>query len=355
MFAQDTPHPPKVEYRGADWGRITRRWTAPEGRLGPRRGPPGLPAGPRLGSSAHFDTYREAVREYTEPAYLWTLKRYGANGGKLVMRSVHERPELNQPGGTDTPPKDTGMPRIISEPYSVKKSAWRARSNIADWIRMTCTPDTDYRLVTLTKRGGMASLDEVWECVGKFRRQVDAHYAGVKTIAVPEIHHGNGQNRDTFHVHCVMVFHVGVKPLYKVFHRLWYIALGGTGREMKGDAPGNCDFARTHGSDGRRFTACQAARYISKYVTKDVFVGNVGQKRFTVSHGAATPATSYGWQPVSTSQSYTRAHAVSLLRRYFPADTFTIYSNTFHDGGDTYHTFSAEPLGEMATEGKPPG
>jgi len=348
MQAQDTAHPPKTEYRGADWDRITRRWTTPADQKGPRRGPLGHGSGPRLGLSAHFDTYPAAVREYTGPSYLFSLTRYGHNGGRVVFRTVHDQPRVNSGTGDRLPStKVTGMPRTHADPWAVKKSTWRARANIEDWIRMQCTPDTDYRLVTLTKRGGMVDLAECTSSVAKFRRQVGRHYPGVMTLAVPEMHHGNGPNHGTFHVHCVMVFPRNVKPMYTVFHRLWYLALGGTGREQKGDAPGNCDFAKTHGKDGRRFTACQAARYVSKYVTKDVFVGNVGQKRFTVSHGSPTPPVSYGWEPIALSHEYTRAQGVSLLRKHYPAEGFRIFSNTFHCGGDTYHTLSAEPIGNV--------
>jgi hypothetical protein len=142
----------------------------------------------------------------------------------------------------------------------------------------------------------------------------------------------------------VAVFQPGQRPIYGVFHRLWYRALGGVGDERGAATPGNLDFARTRAGDGTRYTACQAARYIAKYVTKCTFSGNVGQKRFTTTHGAPDPVKRYWWEPIDANHSRTRSRAVQLLRQWFPADGYVILHKTFHDGGDTYHSFSAEPV-----------
>jgi hypothetical protein len=212
---------------------------------------------------------------------------------------------------------------------------------------MMCTPDRDYRLVTLSKRGGLADHKECVQALGKFRKQVDKHYPGVAFVAVPELHLGGGANHGTFHIHCIMVFPPRMRPVYSVFHRLWAKALGGTGAEKGVDAPGNCDFARTHQKDGTRYTACQAARYLSKYVSKHIFAGNVGQKRFTTTHGAPDPVKRYWWEPIDTNHSATRSRAVQLLRAWFPATDYGVFHKTFSDGGDTYHVFSAEPVPKL--------
>jgi hypothetical protein len=206
-----------------------------------------------------------------------------------------------------------------------------------------CTPDKDYRMLTGTKRGGLPDLESCWAAVAAFRRQVERYYPGVAMLAVPELHLGGGLNHGTFHVHMIAVFQPKQRPMYAIFHRLWNRALGGTGAEKGTDTPGNLDFAKTHAGDGSRFTACQAARYISKYVTKCTMVGNVGQKRFTTTHGAPDPVKRYWWEPIDNNHAATRSRAVQLLRQWFPGDTYSILSKTFHSGGDTYHVFSAEP------------
>lgn len=210
---------------------------------------------------------------------------------------------------------------------------------------MICTTETDYRLCTGTTRGGFGSLADVNAAVAKFRRQVDRYYPGVMILSVPELHHGGGANDGRWHVHMILVFPAGVRPMYAVFHRLWYRALGGTGGEKGVNTPGNFDFARTHGKDGRRYTACQAARYLAKYVTKDRTAGNVGEKRFTKTHGAPQPVKRYWWQPIAP-HDMTRAHVVSSLREFFPGERFMILGRTFDSGGDTFHVFSAEPVPE---------
>jgi hypothetical protein len=277
------------------------------------------------------------------------MKGYGANGGKLVLRTVHDQPR--EWAMTERKPHryPKGTPRTAADPINVRKSAARARAEIEDWVRMMCTPDVDYRLVTLTKRGGMLSYQECWDAVASMRRQVEKHYPGVAFLAVPERHLGDGANHGTYHVHCIMVFPAGVQPIYSVFHRLWKRALGGTGSETGVDAPGNVDFARTHAKDGTRYTACQAARYLAKYVTKDVFGGNVGGKRYTTTHGAPTAPKRYWWEPIDANHSRTRSRMIQCLREFYPATDYQILHQTFHDGGDTYHVFSAEPCPKLTT------
>lgn len=351
MLYQDSTTATAGNWKGADWYALQAKWSKPattpgRGADGRRPSPP--TAAPRLGSTTHFDTYRDAVRSYPGPSLMAVLKNYGPNGAKLILRTTHERPQLSRP---DPEPEEKqekeqnrGLPRALSDTVNLRRAAWRARAQVEDWIRMTALPGTDYRLCTGTKRGGFIHLGEVWEAVAKMRRQVERNYPGLKLIAVPELHHGDGANRDTYHVHMLLVFPAGVRPMYAVFHRLWYRAIGGTGREKGAAAPGNFDFAKTHARDGTRYSPCQAARYVSKYVTKDLTHGNVGQKRFTKSHGAPDPVRRYWWEPIALSQDMTRAHAVSLLRGQYPADKFAILSRTFHDGGDTFHVFSAEPV-----------
>jgi len=285
------------------------------------------------------------VRAYPGPSYLCIAKGYGENGGKLLLRTVHERPQLtpHEPDPEHPPRSRYGEPRSESDPVDLTRAGWRARAQIEDWVRMTCTRATDYRLCTGTRRNGFASTTDVWAAVATLRKGVNRHYPGVRMLAVPELHHGQGTNEGTYHVHIIMVFPAGMRPLYGVFHRMWYRALGGTGREKGVDTPGNFDFAKTHGADGRRYSPCQAARYISKYVTKDLEAGFVGQKRFTKTHGAPEPVRRYWWQPIALSHDMTRAHVVSLMREFYPATSHAIFSRSFSCGGDTYHVFSAEP------------
>jgi hypothetical protein len=347
MQLQDTPHPKNIKAGAAECGCWQCSRSRRAGGRGARSAPPAPSASPRLGSSTHFDTYADAVKGYAGPSYLGILKGYGPNGAKLILRTIHERPEYGSATGEreekEEKRKETGVPRSMVDPVDVEKSAWRARSNLEDWVRMVAQPGMDIRLGTGTARYGIATLADAHAATAKMRRQVERHYPGVRILAVPELHHGGGVNDSTFHVHMLLVFQPGQKPNFSIFHRLWYKALGGTGKEKGADAPGNFDFARTHGKDGKRYTACQGARYLSKYVTKDLFAGNVGQKRFTTSHGAPEPIKRYWWQPIAKSYNLTRAHAVSLLREFFPADKFMILCRTFNDGGDTFHVFSAEP------------
>ena len=352
MHAQDTPAPLKTHYRGADWYRLPR---IKGGRPAAGRRP-APDSDPRPGSSTHFDTYAEAVKAYPGPSHLGILKNYGFNGAKLVLRTVHEAPRrlrceadlastsegvCEKRGGEA---KQEPVSRLMADPVNVIRSAWRARSKLEDWVRMSCTPGTDYRLCSGTKRGGLKRAADALHVVERFRRLLAVYYPGVMAAAIPELHHGGGVNDGTYHVHFMLVFQYGQRPVYAVFHRLWYRALGGSGKEKGADAPGNFDFAKTHARDGKRYTACQGARYMSKYLTKDLFSGDVGQKRFTTSHGAAEPVRKYWWAPIALSHDMTRAHAVSLLRRWFPAEEFMILSRTFNDGGDTYHVFSVEPV-----------
>lgn len=351
MQGQDTPRPLAGQYRGSDWTRIQQRWQ----RTASPAGAAAAPAATRLGSSTHFVTYPEAVREFPHPSYLATLTGYGPNGAELVYRTTHEQPrDPTRPRDPSPRASKTGTPRVDLDPIDVQKSAYRARAAIKRWIRTECVPGTDWRLVTLSRRGGLADPQACWDAVAMFRRGLQriSTYREVRIIAVPELHKGGGANHGTYHVHCILVFPRGVRPIYGVFHRIWKRALGGTGDERGPASPGNCDFAPhtfTRANATYRYTPVQAARYLAKYVTKDIFGGKSGQKRFTTTHGSATPPKRYWWEPIHVSHSWTCARAVELLRRFYPAEDFSINASTFHDGGDTYHVFSAEPVPRLIT------
>jgi hypothetical protein len=274
-----------------------------------------------------------------------TLKGYGRNGAQIVLRTVREQPQ--NPANRDPVDRPKGrygqLRSDVFETHKIEKSAWRARSQLRDWLLMTCVEGTDWRLVTLTKRGGIATLDDVWPLVEKFRKAVARHYPGLVMSAVPELHHGQGVNASTYHVHCVLVFPAHVRPIYSVFHRIWKRCLGGTGAERGDQSPGNVDFAPTHARNGRRYSPAQAARYLGKYITKDFYVGRIGQKRYTVSHGAPEPSRRYWWQPFAYHEVWTRKRMVEVLREHFPQDDYRILMRSFKEGGDDYLIFSAEP------------
>lgn len=120
------------------------------------------------------------------------------------------------------------------------------------------------RLLTLTYRENVQDREKV---KGDFKRFLRLLRASLKRqwvyVAVLE-----RQTRGAFHIHCAVK---GWQEI-SVIRRCWYQALGGTGFEVKEDAPGQVDVTNPKtsrdGKSGRSWRSARLAGYITKYLEK---------------------------------------------------------------------------------------
>jgi hypothetical protein len=192
--------------------------------------------------------------KYRGPCYTVAVRHFGAAGSQIT--GVYLDEERVCRGGRARRARDPSRPR---RPEHIH----RARTQLKRRLRAA---GVDH-LMTLTKRGKFASLDDSWAALHRFSRLMDRQY-GVKWryVAVPELH-ADGEG---WHVH------LGVRGFFwaGLVRRMWYRALGGRGDETGADTPGNIDLQRI---EGARAWA-RVGRYLGKYLSKG-FVSLPGNKR----------------------------------------------------------------------------
>lgn len=185
-------------------------------------------------------------------------------------------------------------------------------------------------MLTLTKRGKFASLDETWDAWNRFARLMRRFYGEkFKYVVVPELH----SDCETFHLHAA------IKGSYwaGIVRKLWYRALGGTGRERGSDTPGNIDLSAFR---SRRGHVASLGRYMSKYLGKGLAFCGSGRRAFAASAGL-TPASITRWrEPVGVGLD----SAYRIVRRLFDADT-VVSVFPWHHGGSWGFTIRAETIG----------
>lgn len=152
-----------------------------------------------------------------------------------------------------------------------ESSIRRSRALVLHRTRCLCP----HSLWTFTRRGKFASLDELWRAWALFRKGARRRLGGSWSfVAVPELH----SDGETWHLHVAFNRWCDVVTL----RRLWYRALGGSGKEAGADTPGSVNVK----SFGRGSTSPKRlAGYISKYVGKGFERGGANRRVFASSVG----------------------------------------------------------------------
>jgi len=170
---------------------------------------------------------------------------------------------------------------------SLERSQRRAKTQ----VRLHVVELAPTALVTFTTRETM-SLDALLWCWQYFTRLM--HRAGIEFeyVAVPERH---PTNPDHLHLH---VAYRGRTP-FDQLRRFWHIALEARhGRKvlftLRGAAsPGNVDVQRVKAREQIKRVR-KIARYISKYITKDL-ISEFNRKRYWPSKGIDLQAAAVYW------------------------------------------------------------
>jgi len=151
------------------------------------------------------------------------------------------------------------------------------------------------RLFTLTYRGNMSDKEKLKRDFRKFLDYVRKGWGGLEGIpdwryvAVPEKHHGGGENDGGYHIHCA------VKGWQKIsfLRAAWYKALGGTGKEKGEETPGQVNIespeSKRWGKVAKDWKTGKLAAYLTKYISKTFDESEANAKRFYRSRGLALP------------------------------------------------------------------
>lgn len=165
----------------------------------------------------------------------------------------------------------------LCDAESIERSQRRAKTA----VRLQATELAPTALVTFTTRETM-SVDDLLGCWQRFVRLMKQAGFGFEYVCVPERH---PKNPEHFHLHAA---YRGRTP-FGVMRRLWHIALEARhGRRITkilrgGDAPGNIDVQPI--KSGSHVKRCRKiARYISKYITKDL-IAEFNRRRYWPSKG----------------------------------------------------------------------
>lgn len=225
--------------------------------------------------------YRAKVQRFSQAPPEVTVQRIEFDRDIRAYRRAAELGLSTVPSGTRRA-RDGG-----STDETRERSMRRAKTR----LRLLVTELAPVALVTFTTRE-ILELDAllwVWERFGRLVRTMGIEF---EYVCVPEPHPSNPSH---LHLHAAVRGEVSISTL----RRLWHIALEARhGRKvshiLRGAAsPGNIDVQRIKGRD-RLMRMRKIARYISKYITKDL-IERFNRRRYWPSRGIDLAAARVYW------------------------------------------------------------
>ena len=226
--------------------------------------------------------YRLKIQRYTSVPCEITVQRVDYSSDYDKYSSAYEKGFnscYTRRGGSRAPSESTAE--------SIERAGRRAKIQ----ARKLATELAPTALVTFTTRRvyPVKLLLLAWQ---RFTRLMNAAGSHFEYLAVPERH---PSNPDHLHIH---VAYRGVANI-KLLRRLWHIALEAIeGRTVKttlygSEAPGNIDVKRVASQSGYKRMR-KIAKYIAKYITKDVIV-QFNKKRYWPSKGIKLTTVAIVW------------------------------------------------------------
>ena len=218
--------------------------------------------------------YRAKLRTFSKAPPEITVQQVSFERDFQRYQNAYDRKQsscFNRPRG----------PRVVSDAPRSEESMERSQRRAKTGVRLLVTELAPTALVTFTTRETMPldDLMKVWQKYCALARQagIDFEY-----VAVPERHPTNPGH---FHLH---VAYRG-RTSFDTMRRFWHIALEARhGRRvlvtLQGtESPGNIDVQRIKSRD-TIIAIRKIARYISKYITKDL-IAEFNRKRYWPSKG----------------------------------------------------------------------
>lgn len=241
----------------------------------------------------NYDKPRHSTHEH-EVQYRLKIQRYTSLPCELTVQRIDHGPQFDryslayEKGWNNCATRSHGARRAsVSTPESIERAGRRAKIQ----ARKLATELAPTALVTFTTRRvySVQVLLSAWQ---RFTRSLHAAKVNFEYVAVPERH---PSNPDHLHIHAAYRGQANIKLL----RRLWHIALEAVeGRTVKAtlygsDAPGNIDVQRVSAQSGYK-RMIKIARYLAKYITKDVIV-QYNKKRYWPSRGIALQPVAIVW------------------------------------------------------------
>ena len=205
----------------------------------------------------------------TDTYYELNVRLCGDTGDAETSVILRDHPQPRPPRNRKPPETRT---RNELNPENLERSCRRAKRN----VRLAAKTLGADRILTLTSRGYLTDLTLAWAVFDEFNRLMRKRFGNRwQYVIVPELH------KSGEHIH----FHLAISGYLNAstVRFLWRLALKRRIVSAAHDhAPGNVDikFKPNYQDKTRR-----CARYISKYISKEMNWGKVNAKRYEKSRG----------------------------------------------------------------------
>lgn len=221
---------------------------------------------------------------WTQPSYRTKIKVY--ESGDIEMVGVFQE-EKNQFKGNTSSKERKNRDRDSMSYEDLLRSQARARRSIRERVLQI---DAKV-MVTLTTREYCDFLQFTDYCK-KFMKLWRTRFPTKPYVLVFEKH-----KKGDYHAHIATT--EGYVD-FRMLRKMWHYALTGKFQTLAGqDSPGNIDVKTPRRS--RDWKTGGLARYICKYVSKDMASGEFNRKRYWASKGIPSPRTYTVFMPVSFS------------------------------------------------------
>jgi len=221
-------------------------------------------------------------------SYYLTSRHYPSGDVEITALKLFSDDKLRSGGGAKRKNGDKGE----MDDATLAKSVQRARQMVRRKLLTMCAD----RMLTLTFRENVTSIDESWDCFKYFCRLMRDKYGDkFSYVAVPEY-----QKRGAVHFHLAIKGHYSVK----VVRVLWLRAVG--------RRRGNIDITSPKKFGKSSWNPRRIANYLSKYITKTESV-EFNRRRYSSGGGIEIPECITGWLAYGLTMSYELRKAIGSI------------------------------------------
>ena len=209
--------------------------------------------------------------EPDSPCWRIKVQDFGAGIVEVVAIKQFEKFRKNTKKKKESRTRDEMIPEQLALSVQRAKTA----------IRHKCISIRGDRMLTLTYRENMCDRDTAYIHFEKFAKQCKKEFGEFPYVAVTE-----KQERGAIHFHLVLNKYYPVNELRK----FWHNAIG---KRDDGKSPGNIDIQKKasfiKANSNHKQTITKMARYLAKYLDKDIEGQQAGKKRYSSSRGIEKP------------------------------------------------------------------
>ena len=213
----------------------------------------------------NLEKVRSAAFEYgmTETGngrgWVFTVRAFTDNGYEVSARSTEEGHKKTNSRRLGEKPKKRATDRSQMSEESIVSSLRRTKKQIRQQSRMMCAN----LMLTFTTRHAYVDVDQFKRVTSRFLAMVRKEHVDFQYISVFERHNSNktsSKKKGSLHMHMVTAGYVPYNPLRELWKKAVQLDL------KNGDWEG----ASMQASEAKNRSPSTLARYISKYLTKDL-------------------------------------------------------------------------------------